>query len=416
MTPGFTSAAIAGIYRLWVGAIARPAASQADTMSAAVAGPFDLAVVGAGICGLAHALAAARLGKRVVVIDRDAQANGASIRNFGFVTVTGQQRGQCWQRAMRSRDVWAEVAPAAGIRIEHRGMALAARRPEAVAVLDAFLAHRDGRGLRAADRGKGGRALPDAARNGIWRRCSGARTSSGSSSRDAIPALARWLAEAHGVTFLRATAVHAVDPPTIETSRGRVMAEACIVCPGDDFLALFPDRLAAYGLTRCKLHMLRITADAGHPSFTGAVMSDLSLVRYLGYAELPEAAPLRQRLEREQPDHLANGVHLIAVQSADGSLVVGDSHHYGTTPDPFAPDAVDALILDELRTVVTMAAPIVRERWTGVYASAQDRLMLVDRPSDAVRIVVITSGTGASTSFAIAEEVIGELYGQGAAS
>ena len=53
--------------------------------------PFDLAVVGAGICGLAHALAAVRKGKRVVVIDRDAQANGASVRNFGFITVTGQQ-------------------------------------------------------------------------------------------------------------------------------------------------------------------------------------------------------------------------------------------------------------------------------------------------------------------------------------
>ena len=69
---------------------------------------FDLAVVGAGICGLAHALAAARRGKRVVVIDRDAAANGASIRNFGFITVTGQQSGDCWRRAMRSRDVWAE--------------------------------------------------------------------------------------------------------------------------------------------------------------------------------------------------------------------------------------------------------------------------------------------------------------------
>lgn len=37
---------------------------------------YDLAVVGAGILALAHALAAVRLGERVVIIDRDAQANG----------------------------------------------------------------------------------------------------------------------------------------------------------------------------------------------------------------------------------------------------------------------------------------------------------------------------------------------------
>ena len=36
---------------------------------------FDIAIVGAGIVGLAHALAAVRLGLRVIVIDRDAQAN-----------------------------------------------------------------------------------------------------------------------------------------------------------------------------------------------------------------------------------------------------------------------------------------------------------------------------------------------------
>jgi glycine/D-amino acid oxidase-like deaminating enzyme len=64
---------------------------------------YDIAIVGAGVLGLAHALAAARAGMRVVVLDRDAQANGASVRNFGFVTVTGQQAGDCWRRAMRSR-------------------------------------------------------------------------------------------------------------------------------------------------------------------------------------------------------------------------------------------------------------------------------------------------------------------------
>ena len=66
-------------------------------------------------------------------------------------------------------------------------------------------------------------------------------------------------------------------------------------------------------------------------------MSDLGLIRYLGYAALPEAAALKGRLRAEQPAALDNGVHLIVVQSSDGSFVVGDSHHYGETPDPFAP-------------------------------------------------------------------------------
>src|ERR1700753_298418 len=105
-------------------------------MAEAVA--YELAVVGAAIIGMACALAAARRGKRVVVIDRDAQANGASVRNFGFITVTGQKRGEVWRRALRSRDVGAEVAPEAGIAIEQRGLVLLGRRPETRAILEAF--------------------------------------------------------------------------------------------------------------------------------------------------------------------------------------------------------------------------------------------------------------------------------------
>lgn len=62
---------------------------------------FDLAVVGGGIIGLAHAYMAAKAGKRVAVIEKDVRANGASIRNFGFITVTGQERGDSggWRAA-----------------------------------------------------------------------------------------------------------------------------------------------------------------------------------------------------------------------------------------------------------------------------------------------------------------------------
>jgi len=369
---------------------------------------YDVAVVGAGICGLAHALAAARRGKRVVVIDRDAQANGASIRNFGFITVTGQQGGKCWRRAMRSVKVWLEVAEAAKIPILQRGLLMIARRPEARAVIEAFLETEMGAECRLVESRKLSNYGSDL-RTGEFAGALHSPHEARVESREAIPQLAAWLSERFGVTFVRETAVHAASPPRLETSRGPIEAEAIIVTPGDDFACLHADRLAQYGLTRCKLHMMRVRPQ-GFNERLPAIMSDLGMIRYLGYAELPAAQALRARLEAEQREHIDAGVHLIVVRSADGTLVVGDSHHYAATPDPFAPAAVDDLILDEYSHVFAGARPQVVERWTGTYASAPDRLMLVDAPCEGLRIVLITSGTGASTSFAIAEEVVAELF------
>jgi FAD dependent oxidoreductase TIGR03364 len=366
---------------------------------------YDLAIVGAGILGLAHALAASRLDLKTVVIDRDAQANGASIRNFGFVTVTGQERGQHWRRAMRSRDVWQEIAEPAEIDIIHRGTLVVARRPEALAVVDAFLATEMGEqcGFLSADDLK--KRQPELARGALGALWSPHEVRV--ESKTAIPKLAAFLAGHKGIEFRRETAVLSVEPPRLETSRGPIEARAVVVCPGDDLATLFPERIAAYGVDRCKLHMLRL-ADPGF-RLSAAVMADLSLARYAGFADLPEAAALKVRVTAELPDAIRNGIHLIVVQSADGSLVVGDSHHYARTPDPFAPDDVDELILDEYKAVFAGQKPAVSARWTGTYASA-DRTMFADTPSENVRLVVITGGTGASTSFAIAEEVIADLF------
>jgi FAD dependent oxidoreductase TIGR03364 len=366
---------------------------------------FDVAIVGAGIIGLAHALAAARLGKRVVVIDRDAQANGASIRNFGFVTVTGQERGLTWRRALRTRDIWAEVAAQAGIAIEQRGLMLVAQRPEALNVIHAFAETEMAEGcmvLSAADMQArfplhGGKGIAGA----LW-----SPHDLRIESRTAIPRLAKWLEERWGVTFIRQTAAREIAAPAIVTNNGRFRADFIVVCPGDDFTGLYADRIAARGLTRCRLQMLRL-ADPG-ARLPGALMSDLSMVRYLGYAELPEAEPLKALLAAEQPEHLANGIHLIVVQGADGSLVVGDSHHYAETPAPFASEAVDRLILEEYMTLLGQVPPVV-ERWTGTYASGPDQ-SFVDVPEPTVRLVMVTSGSGASTGFAIAEDVIGKFY------
>ena len=372
---------------------------------------YDLAVVGAGIVGLGHALAAARRGKRVIVIDRDAQANGASVRNFGFVTVTGQGAGDCWSLARRARDIWQEIAQAAGIEILQRGLVLAARLPESEAVVEAFLETEMGEGCRALTAAQAQRFVP-------CLRPEAARVALHSphevrvESRTAVALVARYLTERYGVVFRRSTSIAGVEAPRLVTAAGEIIeAEAIVVCPGDEYTTLFPERIAAYGVTRCKLQMMRVKP--GRPVAIGtAVMSDLGLARYLGYAELPEAEPLKRRLDAEMTAHRENGIHLIVTQSADGSLVVGDSHHYATTPDPFTVEAVDDLILEELDAVLDLPGRMVSERWIGTYASAQGGWRFTDRPSDAVRIVIVTAGCGASTAFGIGEETIDDLFGR----
>jgi D-hydroxyproline dehydrogenase subunit beta len=374
----------------------------------AVSGAFDLAVVGAGIIGLSCARAAALKGLRVVVIDRDSQSSGASVRNFGFITVTGRERGAEWTRARRTSAIWEEVAQQAGIPILQRGLWLTTRRPEAVPILEAFLATEMGEGCKLLSRAAARASCPELANEQVQAVLSSS-IDLRVESREAIPKIAAWLAERWGVQFLRQTAVLSVAPPLLETSRGVVQAGAVVVCPGDDVYSLYPKRIARYEVTRCKLQMLRL-ADPGF-RLPSTVMSDLGLLRYPGYSALAEAAPLRARLEAEQGEHLKHGIHLIVVQSADGSLIVGDSHDYAATQDCFAHEHIDKLILDEFAAATGRPPPAVRERWMGTYCAAPERTMFIDAPARDVRIVMMTSGSGASTGFAIGEEVVTDLFG-----
>ena len=101
---------------------------------------------------------------------------------------------------MRSRDVWVDVAKQAGVAIEHAGLCVAARRPEALRVLEAFLATdmgADCRLLTAAQAARTVPALRQSSLSGVlWcvrRQCEAA----------AVPKLARWLEAGLGVGCAR---------------------------------------------------------------------------------------------------------------------------------------------------------------------------------------------------------------------
>jgi len=367
----------------------------------------DLVVVGAGILGLSCALAAARRNLNVLVIERHGRALGASVRNFGLITVTGQDPQRVWPLALRTRDVWVEVAAKAAIPLLQRGVWIPAQRPESAAVLEAFMRTDTAQGCElltaAAARSKCPQLQTRNLQAALW-----SPHDLRVESREAIPALADWLSRAHGVKFLWETEVRAIDTPIIQTSHGPVSATAVVVCPGDELETLYPEHMRAARVSRCTLRMMRLDS----PGFTlpGTLMSDQSMIRYGGFAELPEAAALRQRLQSEQPEYLQNGIHLLIAQSADGSLVVGDSHHYDPAPRMFADERIYELLGDEYCAVTGQQPPPVRERWTGTYAVADGGPTLIESPSPQVRLVMVTSGIGASTGFAVGEQVIAELF------
>ncbi len=301
------------------------------------------------------------------------------------------------------------MAPAAGIEVLQRGAVIVARRPEAREVLAAFAAGPQGEGCELHDAVHALRRWPM-----LMPGLAGALWSPHElrvEPRLAIPRLAAWLEAAHGVVFRRGVAALGIEPRGVRHAEGFIEAGAIVVAPGAWLAALFPAIARRVSLRDCRLQMMRTVAQPPAFRLDSVLMSDLSLLRYEGFAAVRPAKKLRARLEAESAEALERGVHLIVAQGADGSLVVGDSHDYGEAAGPFSAEAVDALILDELDAVLQVPRPGIAERWLGVYPVAQVAPLVREAPEANVRVVVVTSGTGMSTGFAIGEETIGELFG-----
>ncbi|AOY02427.1 hypothetical protein BJP62_17660 [Jeongeupia sp. USM3] len=362
----------------------------------------DIAIVGAGIVGLAHALAAARRGHKVTVFERDSQPLGASVRNFGLGLVLGQTQGEMRELAQASREIWLDVLLKAGCWHKAQGSVTVARNPVEQAVLDEFQALRgDSYGTRLISPAEvGAFGVP-------FDNVTGALYSGDEiafESRVALPRLVAWLAEVHGVEFVFGTQVNAIELPNVTTSRGIWQAEQAIICAGHDFQTLFPDAYAEPPLQRCALQMLRVA----NPGITlgPALMTGMSTLRYGSFAGLESLAALRRQLDATDPVWLAEGIHLIVQQVGEsGELLIGDSHRYGESVGPFNAEAIDQRLLELAESLLGRRLTVL-ERWQGVYASGPGGY-LVRQAAPGVTAVAITCGIGMSVSFGLAERVLG---------
>lgn len=364
-----------------------------------------VAIVGAGVVGLAYAWSAARRGHQVTVFERDPRAAGASVRNFGMIWPIGQPPGELYRIALDSRRRWLELSKSAGVWVNRCGALHLAYRPDELAVLQEFAAAAADLGVacrlisarEVIDRSAG--ANPQGLLGGLL-----STTELCVNPRRAIAQTAAWLAEHLDVAFQFSTWVSGVQPGELLTACGRHQRfDQIIVCSGVDARALFPAAVQASQLRLCKLQMLCTDEQPQRWRLGPHLAGGLTLRHYANFAICPSLPALKQRIAEETPELDRYGIHVMASQNERGQVILGDSHEYDESIEPFDKEIIDRLMLSQLQRILRLPRWSIAQRWHGVYAKAAEGPLLRAEPQPGVHLRSGTGGAGMTMAFGLAE-------------
>jgi FAD dependent oxidoreductase TIGR03364 len=366
----------------------------------------DDLVVGAGIMGLACAWRFARAGRRVAVLERDPRARGASIRNFGLVWPIGQPPGPSRELALESATLWREVLDAGGFWHARGGALFAARTEEEERVVREFAGWGPEHGYDASllDPRRARAVCPALRRDGL-RAALLSHAEFRVDPRALLAGLPAFLARTHGVTFHWNEPVVGVEPGRVRSSRRTWRARRVWICSGDETRLLFPDRFEAFGARPVQLQMLRARPAADAPPLPCVVAGGPSLVHYPAFARCPGLPALAARIARERPEWEADGIHVMAAQGADGSLLLGDSHRDADEAGPFEAESVFRRVLHGTDELLELGRLHLLERWHGVYLKHPERAATICEVAPGVTICGALGGAGMTLAFGLAERL-----------
>ena len=369
----------------------------------------QVTIIGAGIVGLSHAWMAAKRGHSVTVHERNPIAQGATVRNFGMVWPVGQPPGEPLEVAKRSRDLWLEFASDSGLWLTTCGSIHLAHNSDELEVLREFAEIGPPLGydvklltpIQTIAKAPG--ANPNGLLGGLW-----SGTECGVNPRLAVARLADWLSAKFGVNIRFSSRVLSVESgtkgPMVNLEDGQSIESDCVVvATGSDFQELFPKQFAQSGVKSCKLQMLATKTQLNGWRIGPHLASGLTLRHYDNFRICSSIKTLRQRIANESPHLDKFGIHVMASQTEDGRVILGDSHEYGSDISPFDKDAIDSFILEELRKVIFLPNWQIEERWHGIYAKYPAGFAFESEPLPGVHVSTGTGGSGMTMSMGIAD-------------
>lgn len=366
-------------------------------------------IVGAGALGTMHAWHAVSRGHEVVHLEREREARGASVRNFGLVWVGGRSAGEELETALRARELWQDIgAKVPDIGFRANGSLTVVRTAAEKAVADEAVARPDAaeRGFRWLD-AAAARDRNPALRGDVTGALLCERDAA-VESRVALPALREYLAASGRYTFLPGREVREVGPGTVRDDHGEThRGDSVVLATGAWLSGLVRELAPELPVRRVRLQMAQ-TDPLGERLTTS--VADADSFRY--YPAYEGAALDALRAGQPQPPvAVAHRMQLLMVQRLDGGLTIGDTHEYDET---FHFDVVEDPydhLLERAGQLLGRPLPRVRRRWAGVYAQCVDSARVVHRQEvlDGVWLVTGPGGRGMTCSPAIGETTADEL-------
>jgi len=362
-------------------------------------------IIGAGIVGLATAQALALRGYKLSVFERNEQAVGASIRNFGMIWPIGQQTGPLFERAMLSRSIWKEICTEANIWHNEVGSLHLAYHDDELQVIKEYVdinhLHRDCHLLNSAEAMERSPAVnPDGLKGALW-----SSEEMIVESRVAVGQVAKYLAEKYGVEFYWNTAINRIEHPEVFSGDRFWQADEIFVCSGSDFETLYPELFLKTNITKCKLQMMRLVSQPDEWRIGPSLCGGLSMIHYPGFQVAESLHALRKRYEEQYATELKWGVHVMVSQNGSGELTIGDSHEYGLVHDPFDKQFINTLIKNYLHTFANFKDWQLLQSWHGIYPKMMNgQTELIKEIEPGVTVINGVGGNGMTLSFGLCEE------------
>ena len=378
---------------------------------------YDLIVVGSGILGTFHAYHAAKAGKRVLLLEKDAYPIGATVRNFGQVVPSGLS-GRWFDYGRRSLEIYKDIQREVDLTVRPNGSVyIASDEGELILLNEHFdFCQREGYACQLLSKAQCLAAYPSLRPEYVV----GALYFPDEVSVEPnllIHRLISYLTEKHKVVYRSGAVVvdcQSYSDGAIVTlaTRERFQAQQVLVCSGHEARLLFGSVMAESGLIVSKLQMMQTEPISGL-SLPGNILTGLTIRRYESFQQCPSYGSL------PFPEPLLElkkwGIHVLFKQALDGSVIIGDSHEYAPIAQAedlgfHTRDDINQLILNEAARIVNFPVNHIQKTWAGFY-SQTDKEIFEYSVDNSIRIITGIGGKGMTSSAGFAEETMRMMFG-----